>query len=422
MKQRILNAADSPRDLEILYRENPDEFTRAFAEAYSERGDSVILNVWRERLFFTDAAEAAPREAGWRSRDIWIVVLLSAIAGTLAKLPQFFPSTFTIDDVFYARNLGGIVIGALIACIFILKPCRLRVVVTVCGLLCGSLIVLNLLPEIRHSQTVTLSCMHMPFFFWSLLGVAFVGDHWRDLRRRMDYIRYNGELLIYTTIILIGGMALTGLTLALFSLINAEIEKWYLSNVVVYGSIAAPIVATLLIERITGTRFRIAPILAKIFTPLFLGTVIVYMAVMILGHNSPYTDREFLIVFNGLLLFVLGMSVLSISERGSTETVSIADLMSIGLVLVTLAVDVIALSAILFRLTTYGFTPNRLAVLGANLLAFVHLSGIVWHYQRFLRRKSGFDGLDHWIVRYLPVYTAWTVVVGFGFPFFFWFQ
>ncbi len=422
MKQRILNAVESPRELEILYRENPDAFTRAFAEAYSECSDSVVLNVWRERLFFTAAVESAQGEAGWRSRDIWIVVLLSALAGTLTKIPQFFPSSFIREDAFYARNLGGIVLGALIACIFIFKPCRLRVVVNVSGLLCGSLIFLNLLPEIHQSQTITLSCMHMPFFFWSLLGVAFVGGHWGDLRRRMDYIRYNGELLIYTTIILIGGMVLTGLTLALFNIIGMRIQKWYLNYVVVYGSIAAPIVATLLIERITGTRSRIAPILAKIFTPLFLGTVIVYMAVMILGHNSPYTDRDFLIVFNGLLLFVLGMSVLSISERGSTETVSIADLMSIGLVLVTLAVDVIALSAILFRLTTYGFTPNRLAVLGANLLAFGHLSGIVWHYQRFLRRKNGFDVLDRWIVRYLPVYTVWTVVVGFGFPFFVWFQ
>jgi len=38
------------------------------------------------------------------------------------------------------------------------------------------------------------------------------------------------------------------------------------------------------------------------------------------------------------------------------------------LLAVSLVIDLIALSAILFRLTSYGLTPNRLVVLGANLI------------------------------------------------------
>ncbi len=264
--------------------------------------------------------------------------------------------------------------------------------------------------------------MHMPFFLWSLLGTAFLGGAWRRLSGRMDYIRYNGELLIYSTIILIGGQVLTGLTFVLFNLIGVRIEEWYLKYVVVYGAVASPIVATLIVDRVVGGHFRITPLLAKVFTPLFLLTSVAYLLAMLFNHKSPFTDRDFLMAFNGLLLVVLGLCVFSISERGARESPGISDMMNIGLVSVTLAIDVIALAAILFRLTSYGFTPNRLAVLGANLLAFVHLAGIVYHYMRFVRRNSSFEALERWIVGYIPAYTIWSILVGIGFPLAFWFR
>ena len=92
------------------------------------------------------------------------------------------------------------------------------------------------------------------------------------------------------------------------------------------------------------------------------------------------------------------------------------DWMNIGLVAVTLAIDAVALAAILVRVSSYGFSPNRLAVLGANLLVFVHLAGILHHYLQFVRRNRSFGDLEKWIAGYLPAYTAWSLVVMLGFP------
>jgi len=349
-----------------------------------------------------------------------LTVLVSLVAGTLVKLPQFLP--VLDDERFYSRNLGGIVAGALIVYFCIQKLCRMKIWGAITAILFGAILYLNLLPDKSNSQTIVLSCIHMPFFFWSVLGIAFLGGDWRNLPGRMDYVRYNGELLIYTTIVLIGGMVLTGLTFALFELIGVSIEEWYMNNVVIYGAIAAPIVATVLVERIVGDRFKIAPLLAKVFTPLFLLTVAAYLLAMAVNHKSPFTDRDFLIAFNGLLLVVLGLCVFSISERGPKESAGVVDIMNIGLVSVTLVIDIIALAAILFRLTSYGFTPNRLAVLGANLLAFCHLAGILHHYIRFVRRNGSLEGLEKWIVNYIPAYTTWSLLVAVGFPLAFWFR
>ncbi len=420
MKDRILNAADSPRELEALYRLDPKEFTRDFAEAFSRSPGSMALRVWHERLFFAETEAASAPAPGLRAVDIRLTIALALIAGTLARIPLLVPEMDA--GKFLAGNLAGILGGSLIAYFCIQRPCRLKTALPIFAILLGTVLYLNLLPGPDKSQTSVLACLHAPFFFWSLLGIAFAGGAWRNLPGRMDYLRYNGELLVFTTVVLIGGMVLTGLTLALFGLIDVDITKFYMENVVIYGAVAAPIVATLLVEKVVGNRFKITPLLAKVFTPLFLATTVAYLVAMIFKHKSPFTDRDFLIAFNGLLLVVLGLCVFSISERRPEAPAGSEDLMNAALVSVTLMIDVIALAAILFRLTSYGFTPNRLAVLGANLLAFCHLAGILYYYIRFLRKSGEFSPLEKWIVGYLPAYTAWSLAVVIAFPLVFWFR
>ncbi len=235
-------------------------------------------------------------------------------------------------------------------------------------------------------------------------------------------IRYNGELLIFTTIIMIGGMVMTGITFALFELIDLKIHEFYLKNIGLYGGIAAPLVATFLITHIVGNRLRIAPILAKVFTPLFLFMTTAYLVTMVANQQSPFTDRNFLIAFNGLLLLVLGLCIFSISERGNNSKTGLADFLNMALVAVTLGINGIALAAILFRLSSYGFTPNRIAVFGANLLAFAHLAVILYHYIQFARQKRSFENLEHWIVRFLPAYSCWSLFVVFMLPWLFRFK
>lgn len=418
MKEDILGAIDSPHKLESLYRSNVKAFEQALPDALAAKPDSSLLQAWNERLFFKDPA--SPKADPSQSRDIGWVIALSLLAGTLVKLPSFLP--LLNDERFYARNVAGILAGALMAFFCILRSCPKNTVRNLALLGLGSLLFLNFLPESSKSDTLVLSCMHTPFFLWSLLGVAFLGGNWKNLSGRMDFIRFNGELLIYSTMILFGGMVLTGLTFALFSLIHLSIEEWYLQNVVVYGSVAAPIVATWVVVRIVGNRFKIAPLLAKIFTPLFLLTTVAYLLAMGIQHKSPFTDRDFLIAFNGLLLVVLGLCVFSISERGMKDSPGLVDVMNMGLVAITLLIDLVALSAILFRLSSYGFSPNRLAVLGGNLLAFCHLAGILYRYVRFAQRRQPLESLENWITGYIPVYTTWSVIVAMAFPLMFRFR
>jgi len=113
MKDRILESAGSPHELEALYRGNPAEFLRAFPDALKEMPESAILLVWRERLFFEERRAVGEKVSRWRGQDIWLTGVLSLAAGTLAKIPHWVPALNA--ERFFARNLCGLVAGALIA-------------------------------------------------------------------------------------------------------------------------------------------------------------------------------------------------------------------------------------------------------------------------------------------------------------------
>lgn len=163
-------------------------------------------------------------------------------------------------------------------------------------------------------------------------------------------------------------------------------------------------------------RTGIAAALARIFSPLFLLMAVIYLIVTFVRGENPFIDRSFLITFNGMLLLVLGISVFSIVERNEESHVQPIDFINLALVVVTLAIDAIALSAILFRIASFGFTPNRVIVLGANLVIFVHLAWICGTYIALLRRRVEFAAMRHVVGSYLPVYGVWAAVVTFLLP------
>jgi len=88
----------------------------------------------------------------------------------------------------------------------------------------------------------------------------------------------------------------------------------------------------------------------------------------------------------------------------------------LGLSALTIVINGIALSAILFRLQEFGITPNRIAVLGANLLILVNLSLVSHKLYRIVMNKSEIEDLEKSMTIMLPVYGIWAAIVCFGFP------
>jgi len=162
-------------------------------------------------------------------------------------------------------------------------------------------------------------------------------------------------------------------------------------------------------------------VIAKIFSPLVLVMLVIYLVAMVFARKDPYNDREFLLIFNLLLIGVLAIIFFSVAE--SKETKSQWEIWVLFLLsTVTILVNGIALSAIIFRISEWGITPNRVAVLGGNVLILINLLLVAAKFFKVLSKRSDVTGVGETISFYLPIYTLWTIVVVFLFPLIFGFK
>lgn len=236
---------------------------------------------------------------------------------------------------------------------------------------------------------------------------------------RLAYIKFNLEFCVLYVSMAVSGMVLAALTMQLFSFIDLDIEEFYFSNIVLFGAAALAIVAAYQVSMNLKLAKNITPYIAKIFSPLVLVTLLVYLITVIWVGKNPFLDRNFLIAFNGILLGVLAVTIFSITESDSDEKKNISDYINFFLIFLALIIDSVALSSIVFRLSSYGITPNRLAVLGVNILIWGNLIWIMVSYMRFLQNKTGPSPIQEAVTKYLPVYGLWAAFVTFTFPFFF---
>ena len=414
MKDRILSNIDNPAQLERLYRTDKTTFTHAFNDLSPQLKDNTLVSFWNERLNFGN------EEIAWGTRkELGFVIIAALVAGIVAK----FPAIFSIDEeFFYSRNIGFIVFPFLTVYFAWKNNLATNKIIFSLVVFLVSVVFINFLPNDPKSDTLILSCIHLPFLLWSVLGFAFVDGERNNSEKLLGFLRYNGELVVMTTLILIAGGIMTGVTIGLFSLIGLNIEVFYFQYVVIFGLAAAPLVGTYLTQTNPHLVGKVSPVIAKIFSPIVLLMLVIYLVAIIVSGKDPYNDREFLLMFNALLIGVMAIILFSVAETSKGIGPRLETWVLFLLSAITIIVNGIALSAILFRISEWGITPNRAAVLGGNVLILIHLLLVTAQLFRVLQRRSNIAGVGKAIALYLPVYVIWTIIVTFIFPLIFGFK
>lgn len=414
MKDEILANLNEPRQLETMYRINKVHFKREFITLYPELQGNTVADFWNERLNYESD------EIKWgTNREFIFVIIASLLAGIIAKLPAF----LTIDEeFFYPRNIGFIVFPVLSAYFAWRNKLSIGKIAVIAVALFTGLIFINSLPDAKKSDTLILSCIHLMLFLWSILGFAFVGGKKDNDEKRLGFLKYNGDLIVMTTLILIAGAIMTGVTIGLFELIGFKIEKFYFDYVGIFGLAAAPIAGTYLTQTNPQLVGKVSPVIAKIFSPLVLVMMVIYLTAIVYSGKDPYNDREFLLIFNALLIAVMALIFFSVAETSRTDKSQTEVWVLFLLSAVTIVVNGIALSAILFRISEWGITPNRVAVLGGNALILINLLLVTAKLFMVLSKKANISVVGKAISFFLPVYFLWTIIVTFLFPLIFGFK
>lgn len=389
-------AADEAFLVAVKRMGSVDDISREFAREHSDR-------LWKQLVLTSVAADGS----GPRPRRELLVVLALAVGGAVALKAGL----ATLDEGVVARNLGLLVLPFLAAYFAWKRRMSPRGAVALLVPFALAAAVTNGYPFVPSGSTEVIVAIHTPIVLWLVVGLAYVGGEWRSDRRRMDFIRFTGEWVVYLTLLALGGGVLVGLTIGAFDALGTDaewvVEEWVLP----FGAAGAVVVAAWLVEAKQNVVENIAPVLTRVFTPVTIVMLLVLLAALATTGSVVDVDRNLLILMDLILVVVLGLLLYAVSAREPHLPPDLFDRLQLVLVVLALVVDVLMLTAMLTRIAEFGFTPNKVAALGMNLVLLV---GLTWSARLlfgFVRGRRGFGSVERWQTRYLPVFGIWAALV-----------
>jgi hypothetical protein len=384
-----------------------DDLSREFAREHSER-------LWKQLVLTGDADGAA---AGTRSRrDLLAMVVCAVGAAASVKAPELFGLDLEHDAAFYGPNVGLFVLPWLAGFLAWRRHASKAVIGVLLALFALGAVAANAFPLAEDSQSLVLTTIHLPIALWFAVGVAYVADDLRAPRRRMDFVRFTGELFIYYVLIALGGGVLTAFVFGTFEAIGITPETFIGRWLIPCGAAAAVVVAGWLVEAKQSVVENIAPVLTRLFTPLFTAVLLAFLVALGVTSGGIDVEREALILFDLLLVVVLALLLYSISARDPLAPPGLFDRLQLALVASALVIDVLVLFAITGRITEFGTTPNKAAALGENVILLANLAWSAWLVLGLVRRRAPFAAVERWQTAYLPVFAAWAWIVVLVFP------
>jgi hypothetical protein len=374
-----------------------DSLSREFAREHSGR-------LWKQLVL---SGEDAPARAagGWLEAIVFAVA--AALVVQVARLIAGFPDE---EPHWLFRNATLFVLPFLAGYFARRRQLDIRQWVLAAVPFGLAALVVNVYPYDADSDTEALVALHLPVVLWFAVAYAYMGGTLRSHERRMDFVRFTGEWFIYYVLIALGGGVLMGLTAGILEPTGVDVDRvaeWVLPS----GAAGAVIVAAWLVESKQRVVENMAPVLGMLFTPLF--------AVMLAGAAVAYAvtglgeafDRDLVSLFDALLVVVLALVLYGMSARDPSTSPDWMDRIQLVAVVSALVLDLMVLGSMIARIGDLGFTPNRTAALGLNLVLLVNLAGAALLSARFLTGRSRLHRLERWQTTYLPVFAVWAAAV-----------
>lgn len=407
MKNEILKNIENPKELELLFRKNKSSFKDNFNLLFEEIKQFPAAQIWNERLNFKE------EKVWFNKREFLTIISFILLAGFVAKIPDF---TGIDQEIFYSRNIGLIIFPFLTFYYFIKQNLPVQKLWFPISSFIVLSLYMNTLPPDVNNDSFVLANLHFPIFLWTVWGYMYVGVPFQNYRKKIGFLKLNGDFLVMSVILGLSELLFTGITAGLFSLIDIDIEYFITHYLIFWGLPAIPLLAAYLLENVPQIVQKISPVIARIFTPLVFLTLLIFLGAIIFSGKNPYSDRDFLLLFNVVLIAVLALIIFSLGEISTSPTNKSGLIILFALSVLTILENGIALSAITFRLAEYGLTPNRIAVLGANILIITNLILVSIKLFGVIKGKLKSEDIEKSIASYLPIYSIWALIVILAFP------
>ena len=375
-----------------------DTLSREFAREHSGR-------LWKQLVLRGEEDQARPT-GGWV--EALAFALAAAVAMQVARLAAHFPEQ---EPAWLGRNISLFVLPFLAAYFARRRRLDTRGWVLTAAPFVLLALVINLYPYRSGSATEILVALHLPVLLWFAVAYPYMGGTARSHERRMDFVRFTGEWVIYYVLIALGGGVLLGLTALILQPIEPDLGERVVEWVLPSGSAGAVVVAAWLVESKQHVVENMAPVLTMLFTPLFAVMLTVAAATYAVSGVAGAFDRELLGIFDALMVVVLGLVLYAMSARDPSQPAELMDRVQLLAIAGALVLDVMVLGAMVARIGDLGLTPNRVVALGLNLVLLANLAGTAWLSMRFLTGRAAFLRVEQWQISYLPIFVLWAATV-----------
>jgi hypothetical protein len=406
---------NNPEILEDLYQSNKKTFSEIIKTMHEPEA-SLIIKYWYTRLFYKPAIKTADTDDAISSlkKSNTNKYLFTALLVILTWIPirlLFIDTLSSFKENIYLIKSIPIIFSVTLSLFFLFDSIKFKNIALSMLPNIIVLIYIVLLEYIKSSQPnkdESQSFLNAFIFMFILLWFFILFTYSNFNIRKLNYSSFLekcGETIIWSTIFLIGGIVIYGLSLALFNSIGIDADNFYDKNIVPLGIVASPFVSLLVIEYFN--KVKISVIVANIFLPLILISLVAFGITSIFTEVKPYEDRDIFILYNVMMVIVISVLVFTGSNGITNKIINIC---SYILPVVTVILDFITISAVIYRLSKYGITPNKITLLGTNIVMLGHLV-----YMIYLKFKHKIEQNT----LYLPLYFLWAFIVVFIFPFIF---
>jgi hypothetical protein len=375
-----------------------DTLSREFAREHSGR-------LWKQ-LVLSGEDDPARQASGWFQALLF--ALAAAVAMQVARLAAHFPDE---EPEWLFLNISLLVLPFAAGYFAHRRHLDTRHCALAAAPFVLFALVVNLYPYGDDPATEIVVALYLPIALWFAVAYPYMGGTLRSHERRMDFVRFTGEWVIYYALIAFGGGVLLMLTVLIFEPVGADIGEQVVEWALPSGAAGAVIVAAWLVESKQHVVENMAPVLTMLFTPLFAVMLTAAAAIYAVSGAAGEFDRELLGVFDALLVVVLGLVLYAMSAREAARPAGPMDRVQLLAVASALVLDLLVLGSMVARIGDLGFTPNRVAALGLNLVLLVNLAGAAWLSIRFLTGRIAFHRLERWQTSYLPVFAIWAAAV-----------
>jgi hypothetical protein len=374
---------------------NLDAVAQEFARAHAERlwTDTVLLPVGPgDRSMRADATVACA------------LALLAASGVTALRALGLAPG----DELWPLLGLSFVVLPLMTGYFVWKRRTSSATALSIAGLFLLAGVAVAFPAFTDDAATRSLALLHMPVALLPVLGWAYSGGRWWHVTARVDFIRFLGELCIYAGLMTgVAGVAIAALVgVARVTGARADVELLLLPATMA----ALALVATWLVETKQGVVERVAPVLARLCSPL----LIVLLLGLLVSGAVRGTSSDVIGDF-GRTLLLLGLAeacvMVAVASRHPDAPVTTADGVHLVLLIAAALVVGVTLTELMRPHPGGAFTAARSAALGLQIILLVHLGGAALLQVAFIRDRVVLAWIERWHADALTVLTAWAALV-----------